>query len=80
MSAETDDERETRWTECLPPTPASGSSVPAICGGTLTYSAATPCAMYRGEQVFFCLAVCKTDFDRDPKNSCMRAGPYCNLG
>jgi hypothetical protein len=79
MTPEADDSRETEWSECLPPIPPVGATVPTICGGTLTYSANTPCAMYNGQRVFFCLAICKSDFDRDPQNSCLMFGPYCAL-
>jgi YHS domain-containing protein len=33
----------------------------------------TPRALYRGEWVFFCLHMCKEDFDRNPATSCLAA-------
>jgi hypothetical protein len=62
--------------DCLPPVPAVGQPVPTACGGTIAYVGGTPCILLGGQRVFFCLAVCKADFDRAPRNSCVSVGPY----
>jgi YHS domain-containing protein len=45
--------------------------VRTACGGLVKYSASTPCVKFRGQRVFFCLPVCKADFENDPMSSCM---------
>jgi YHS domain-containing protein len=57
--------------DCLPPVPVIGSQVETACGGTVTYTAATPCVLYNGRNLYFCLAPCKADFVRDPAHSCL---------
>jgi YHS domain-containing protein len=60
------------WTDCggadLPP---AGTIVPTACGGTIRYRPDTPCISYRGETVYFCLPVCKTSFEENPRYSCL---------
>jgi hypothetical protein len=53
------------------PQPISGSIVITACGGRLNYSVDTPSAFFRGEAVFFCLPICKTDYENDPYTSCL---------
>jgi YHS domain-containing protein len=48
-----------------------GTPVRTACGGVIHYSADTPCILFKGEAVYFCLPVCKEDFDRDPLSSCL---------
>jgi YHS domain-containing protein len=55
----------------LPPHPPLGSLVPTACGGTVQYSAATPCVYYQGRKIYFCLPICKADFDSNPAHSCL---------
>ena len=43
------------------------------CGGRINYSADTPCDLFHGEPVFFCLSICKTDYQNDPHTSCLAA-------
>lgn len=57
--------------ECPGPKPPIGSQVQTACGGTITYSAETPCASWRGKPVYFCLPCCRDDFLADPRNSCL---------
>ena len=59
------------WTECSEEVPDVGTPVRTACGGMVNYSPATPCVKFRGQRVFFCLPVCKTDFENDPETSCM---------
>jgi hypothetical protein len=62
--------------DCLPPVPPVGAPVPTACGGTIAYVGGTPCVLLSGRAVYFCLAVCKADYDRDPRNSCVAVGPF----
>jgi hypothetical protein len=50
-----------------------GTAVKTACGGVMQYSADIPCILYQGEAVYFCLPVCKEDFERDPLSSCLAA-------
>jgi hypothetical protein len=50
-----------------------GEPVRTACGGVVQYSGNTPCVLFRGEAVYFCLPVCKEDFERDPLSSCLAA-------
>jgi hypothetical protein len=59
------------WTDCVPPAPAIGALVRTACGGTVQYSATTPCVYYRGQAVYFCLPICKAGLQSDPGNSCL---------
>ena len=57
------------------PTPLTepGSEVTTACGNLIRLEAATPQAIYRGKRVFFCLPICKGDFEADPATSCLQA-------
>ena len=55
----------------MPPYPAIGTPVATACGGTIQYSATTPCVYYRGQAVYFCLPICKAGLESDPRNSCL---------
>jgi YHS domain-containing protein len=59
------------WTECNGPNPTLGTPVQTACGSMVEYSANTPCVNFRGERVYFCLQICKADFDQNPLASCM---------
>jgi hypothetical protein len=48
-----------------------GAVVVAACGGRINYTADTPCDLFRGETVYFCLPICKTDYQNDPLTSCL---------
>lgn len=61
------------WTECNGPYPAPGTAVQTACGSTVEYSANTPCIHFRGERVYFCLPICKADFEHNPSASCLAA-------
>jgi hypothetical protein len=66
-----DESRLTRWTDCLPPASAIGSTVQTACGGVVQYSAITPCVIYQGKKVYFCLPLCKAVLESDPSHSCL---------
>jgi YHS domain-containing protein len=53
--------------------PPVGSPVRTACGGVVTFGADTVCALYRGKPVYFCLQVCKEDYELDPVSSCLAA-------
>jgi YHS domain-containing protein len=61
----------TEWSDCMPPAPAVGTLVTTACGGTVQFSATTPCVYYRGQPVYFCLPICKEGLQTDPHNSCL---------
>ena len=48
-----------------------GAIVITACGGRINYSDDTPCDVFRGETVYFCLPICKTDYQNDPLTSCL---------
>ncbi len=62
------------WTDCLPPSPPLGALVSTACGGRVQYCATTPCVYYQGKMVYFCLPICKADFEADPAHSCLSLG------
>jgi hypothetical protein len=53
------------------PTPEIGKPVQTACGGWVIYSPETPCALYRGELVYFCMPTCKADYEISPETSCL---------
>lgn len=59
--------------QSLPPLPSLGKPVYTACNGQVKLAPDTPRALYRGEWVFFCLHMCKEDFDRNPATSCLAA-------
>jgi YHS domain-containing protein len=76
MSPGLDDESKlAKWTDCLPPSPAIGSTVQTACGGAIQYSATTPCVIYQGKPVYFCLPLCKAVLESDPRHSCLALYP-----
>ncbi len=60
-----------QWSECQDPQTKEGTIVYTACGGITTYTKETPCVEINGEQVFFCLPLCKQDFVIDPRFSCL---------
>jgi len=62
------------WTDCLPPAPAIGAPVRTACGGTVQHTATTPCVIYRGQPVYFCLPICKAGLETNPRHSCLALG------
>jgi len=59
------------WTECMSPCPAMGDAVQTACGGIVQYTPTTPCVLVGGKNVYFCLPICKADFERDPHHCCL---------
>jgi hypothetical protein len=57
--------------DCNDAHPEQGAFVITACGGRINYSADTPCDLFRGETVYFCLPICKTDYQNDPLTSCL---------
>ena len=53
--------------------PKVGSEVFTACGTCIQFQADTPRAPNGSDWIFFCQTACKTDFERDPKNSCLPA-------
>lgn len=49
----------------------NGALVHTACGGVVQLTPQTPCASVEGRPVFFCLPVCKTDYERDATHSCL---------
>lgn len=50
-----------------------GTPVRTACGGVVQYARDTPCVLYKGEVVYFCLPICLEDYERDPISSCLAA-------
>jgi hypothetical protein len=50
-----------------------GTPVRTACGGVIQYAEDTPCTLFKGEAVYFCLSACKEDYERDPLSSCLAA-------
>jgi hypothetical protein len=59
--------------DCEGPQPELGVEVPTACGGSVFYRPGAPCINFHGEHIYFCLSVCKEDYERDPHSSCMAA-------
>jgi YHS domain-containing protein len=53
--------------------PEIGSEVTTACGNLVRLETGTPQAIYRGRRVYFCLPICKQDFEADPASSCLQA-------
>ncbi len=51
--------------------PIPDAIVITACGGRINYTDDTPSALFRGEAVYFCLPICKTDYENDPSTSCL---------
>ena len=47
--------------------------VRTACGGVVQYALDTPCVLYNGQVVYFCLPICKDDYEADPLSSCLAA-------
>ena len=56
-----------------------GARITTACNGRIRYTAGTPWVIYQGQKVFFCLPVCKEDFEADPGCSCL-AFKLCHMG
>jgi hypothetical protein len=57
--------------DCGEAQPEKGAIVITACGGRMNHSTDTPCDLFRGETVYFCLPICKTDYQNDPFTSCL---------
>lgn len=55
------------------PKPAQPRIVETTCGGTMILTENTPRAMYRDEEVYFCLPECLETYLKDPAISCLAA-------
>ncbi len=51
--------------------PQPGTEVRTACGGSVRYTPSTPSGLYQDETIYFCLDVCKEDYERDPRFSCL---------
>jgi hypothetical protein len=54
-----------------PSTVRPGDPITTACGGKTLYTPGTESAIYLGKPVYFCLPICKRDFERDPRTSCL---------
>ncbi len=55
------------------PNPHPGTEVTTACGGIVRYEPNTPSALFNDEVVYFCLPICKADYDDSPHTSCLAA-------
>jgi hypothetical protein len=53
------------------PMPRPGEIVVTACGGRINYTTDTLWALFQGQPVYFCLPICKTDYESDPYTSCL---------
>lgn len=51
--------------------PMRGEIVITACGGRINYTADTPWVLFKGQPLYFCLPICKTDYQNDPYDSCL---------
>lgn len=51
--------------------PSLGTEVMTACGGFVHLNEGTPRAIYAGQTIYFCLPICKKDFEQDPATSCL---------
>jgi hypothetical protein len=61
------------WTEC-DDAPPKGVHLRTACGGIVEASDDTPCVKLPDGPVYFCLPICKSDFEKDPGCSCLAVG------
>jgi YHS domain-containing protein len=54
-----------------PNTVRPGDRITTACGSRTLYTPGTESALYNGQPVYFCLPVCKQDFERNPRSSCL---------
>ena len=59
-----------QWTDC-DDQPPKGVHLRTACGGIVEASDDTPCVKLPDGRVYFCLPICKTDFENDPQHSCL---------
>lgn len=53
--------------------PHPGTEVATACGGIVRYEPNTPSALFNDEVVYFCLPICKADYEESPHTSCLAA-------
>lgn len=53
--------------------PPPGTEVFTACGGIVRYMSDTPSVVYKDEVIYFCLPICKVDYEDNPKTSCLAA-------
>ena len=53
------------------PLPETGTPILTACRSQAQYQPSTPSAIYRGQRIYFCEAVCLEDFKADPETSCL---------
>lgn len=73
MSPKTSKKAKKSAAACGDTHPPKGTQVTTACGGLVHYNKDTPCSLFRGEVVYFCLPICKQDYENDPHASCLAA-------